>query len=309
MKTDRLISIIMVLLERKRISATRLAEMFEVSVRTIFRDIDAINMAGIPIVTYPGVNGGVSIMEGYKMEKKLFTTSDFISILMGLGSIRTTLSNKEIAATLEKFKSLLPSDQLRIIESKSNQIAIDLRAWAGNRNTPTYLETVRRALQEDRHLSFRYSDGSGKISRRKVEPYQLVLKEKSWYLQAYCLLRKDFRVFKLSRMHMLRIPGSSFVPREFTPRPLDGSDWIGRRIITIRLLIDASLREKVADRCGEEYIRPYGENKLLVRLPFAEDDLGYNLLLGYGDKCECLGPERVRREMVRRIKKLLSVYD
>jgi predicted DNA-binding transcriptional regulator YafY len=115
LKIDRLISIIMILLERKKISATKLAEMFEVSTRTIYRDMETINAAGIPILTFPGINGGIGIMEEYKIDKKLFTTSDITTLLMGLGSISSTLTNDEIINTLAKVKGLVPSEQIRDI--------------------------------------------------------------------------------------------------------------------------------------------------------------------------------------------------
>ncbi|MBB6214501.1 putative DNA-binding transcriptional regulator YafY [Anaerosolibacter carboniphilus] len=308
MKIDRLISIIMVLLERKKISATKLAEMFEVTPRTIYRDIETISLAGIPIVTYPGANGGIGIMEEYKLDKKLFTTSDITTLLIGLGSISSTLSSEEIVNTLAKVKGLIPAEQFRDIELKSSQITIDLTPWAGNKNLQPNLEQIKRALNESKCLSFKYSDRSGKKSSRKVEPYKLVLKETNWYLQGYCISKKDFRTFKLSRISALEIMEEMFIPREFHAKPLGEVDWIKNRSITIKLLVDESLRERMVEHCGEENIEPDENNKLIVHFPFVEDELGYNLLLSFGDKCECLEPENIRMEVIQRIKKILEVY-
>lgn len=308
MKIDRLIAIIMLLLECKRISATKLAEMFEVTPRTIYRDIETINMAGIPIITYPGVNGGISIMEQYKVDKKLFTISDIITLLQGLKSISATISSEAVINTLAKVRSLIAADQIGDIELKAQQISIDLTTWAGNKNFQPNLNKIKKALNESKLLSFHYCDSKGRQSHRQVEPYQLVLKEVNWYLQGYCLLRKAFRVFKLSRISGLEILDSTFMPREFHPRSLDGSDWIAPRIVTIKLLVDESLREQIVARCGEENIQSYGDNKLMVNFPFVEDDWGYNLLLSFGDKCECLEPEKVRVEVINRIKRMLALY-
>ncbi|HBF38707.1 MAG TPA: YafY family transcriptional regulator [Firmicutes bacterium] len=309
MKIDRLMSIIMVLLNCEKISATKLAKIFEVTPRTIYRDIETISLAGIPIVTCPGVDGGIGIMSEYKIDKKFFTPSDISTLLMGLGSISTTLSQKEIIGTLEKVKSLLPKEQFRDIELKSTQISIDLTAWAGNKDLQTNLEKIKKALDDSKYISFQYFDGSGKKSDRKIEPYQLVLKEGSWYLQGYCTSRQDFRVFKIPRMSALEIINSIFTPREFHAKPLNGSEWIDKRLITIKLLVDESLRERIIERCGENNIEPYGNNKFIVNFPFAEDELGYNILLSLGDKCECLEPENVRKELIRRIKGLLNIYN
>lgn len=308
MKIDRLISIIMVLLERKKISATKLAEMFEVSPRTIYRDIEAISLAGIPIVSYPGANGGIGIMEEYKIDKKLFTTSDITTLLIGLGSISSTLSSEEIVNTLAKVKGMVPAEQIRDIELRSNQIAVDLTPWRTNKNLKPNLEKIKKALNESKYLSFRYSDNSGKTTFRKIEPYQLVLKGTNWYLNGYCTSRQDFRLFKLSRISSLEITDETFSSREFEPRQLDGSGWIDNRVITVKLLVDESLRERMIEQCGEENIMSYESNKLLVASPFIEDDYGYNMLLSLGDKCECLEPPNVREELIRRIRRLIDIY-
>ncbi|WP_027632763.1 helix-turn-helix transcriptional regulator [Clostridium hydrogeniformans] len=309
MKIDRLISIIMVLLNNERMSAIKLAEMFEVTPRTIYRDIDTISLAGIPIITYTGANGGVSIMPEYKIDKKFFTASDISTLLMGLSSVSTTLSNKEVIGTLEKVKSLLPKEQFRDMELRSNQITVDLTTWMGNKSFQPNLEKIKSALNDTKHLSFEYYGGNRKKDKRCIEPYKLILKENNWYLQGYCTLREDFRVFKLSRISNLEILESIFVPREFKSKPLDGSGWIDKRLITIKLLVDWSLREQMVERCGEENIKAYGEDKFIVEFPFVEDDLGYDILIGFGDKCECLAPENVRVELIKRIKKLLYIYE
>lgn len=309
MKIDRLISIIMVLLNNERVSAIQLAEMFEVSTRTIYRDIETISLAGIPITTYNGANGGISIMEEYKVDKKIFTTSDISTILMGLSSISTTLSNKEIIGTLEKVKSLLPKEQAKDIELKSNQITIDLTTWMGNKSFQSNIEKVKSALNDNKHLQFEYYGINRNKDKRCIEPYKLILKENNWYLQGYCTLKKDFRVFKLFRISNLEILESVFIPREFKSKPLDGSGWIDKRLITIKLLVDWSLREQMVERCGEENVQAYGEDKFIAKFPFVADDLGYNILMGFGDKCECLAPENIRIELIKRIKNLLYVYE
>lgn len=309
MKIDRLISIIMILLENKKISATKLAEMLEVTPRTIYRDIETINQSGIPIITYPGVNGGIGIMEEYKINKKLFTTSDITTLLIGLGSISSTLSKEEIVNTLAKVKGLVPAEKMRDIELKSNQINIDLTSWIGNKNLQPNLEEIKRALNEIKLLTFKYSDRSSKKSNRKVEPYRLVLKDTNWYLQGYCTSKQDFRTFKLSRISAIEILEDTFNPREFEGKSLGSSDWIKKKIITIKLVIHESLRERIMEYCGEENIKSYGENKLIVDFPFTEDDFSYNIVLGFGHKCECLEPAHVREEIINRIKRLLDVYS
>ena len=135
MKIDRLVSIIMVLLDKERIGAHELANMFEVSPRTIYRDIDTINMAGIPIRSISGVGGGFEIMKEYKIDKSVFSTADLSAILMGLSSLSDMMRGNELINALAKVKSFIPADKANEIELKANQICIDLSPWMGTRNT------------------------------------------------------------------------------------------------------------------------------------------------------------------------------
>ena len=304
MKLARIVSIIMLLLEQKKISATKLAEMFEVTPRTIYRDIDTINAAGIPIITYPGVNGGISIMEEYKIEKGLFTTSDIISLLIGLGSI--PVSSEDIINTIAKIKGLVPKEHIREIELRANQISIDYTSWQGSKALPPNIEEIKAALNGNYYLSFQYYDRSGEETMRKVEPYRLIFKDSNWYLQAYCTSRQDFRTFRLSRMSSLQVLDETFIPREFD---LEKPDPPVFQKITIKLLVDKSLRGWMADFCGKENIDPHDNDKIIVHFPFMESDYGYGQLLRFGDKCECLEPEEIRQEVIRRATNLLKLYD
>jgi predicted DNA-binding transcriptional regulator YafY len=298
----------MLLLERKQISATKLAEMFEVTPRTIYRDVETISMAGIPIIAYPGVNGGISILDEYKIEKKLFTISDITALLIGLGSINATMSSEEVLNTMAKIKGLVPAEQIRYIELKTNQITVDHTPWIGNKNKNLNLEEIRTALTENRLISFNYSSQNGIKSQRKIEPYRLVLKNSNWYLQGYCITRNDFRIFKLSRISSLDLIEETFVPREFDYKVLEVSSNIEKKSIPIKLLIDESLRDMMIEFCGEENIEPCENNKFVVCFPLVEDDFSYSMILRLGDKCECLEPENVRLEVIRRVENLLNIY-
>lgn len=137
MKVDRLMSIVLILLDKERISAQELADRFEVSLRTIYRDIDAIDLAGVPIRSTPGVGGGFEIMPDYKMDSKVFSTADLSAILMGLSSLSNMVRGDELINALAKIKSFIPADRAKEIELKANQIYIDLSQWTGNNNITT----------------------------------------------------------------------------------------------------------------------------------------------------------------------------
>ncbi len=308
-KIDRLVSIIMILLEKERIGAQELADMFEVSSRTIYRDIDTINMAGIPIYSAPGVGGGFEIMEKYKIDKKVFSTGDLSAILMGLTNLSTMIRGDELVNALAKVKSFIPADKAKDIELKVNQIYIDLSPWLGNRNIQVYLEIIKSSLLENKLLSFEYADRYGNKTARTAEPYQLVLKNSHWYLQGYCLKRNDFRLFKISRISKLLIQEGFFTPRDYQNPQLDFADVLATMQTKIKIRIHKSVMDRVLDYCTYEDFSSDGNEHYIVSFPFIENEYYYNILFSFGDKCECLEPLHIRTEMKRRIHDIATLYE
>ena len=309
MKVERLVSIIMILLDKERIGAQELADMFEVSPRTIYRDIDTINMAGIPVRSTSGVGGGFEIMQKYKIDKKVFSTADLSALLMGLSSLSGMIRGDELVHALAKVKSFIPADRAKDIELKVNQINIDLSPWMGNRNIQPYLEMIKTALQESKLLSFEYIAHHGNKTARTVEPYQLVLKSSHWYLQGYCHKRNDFRLFRLSRISNLKIQEETFALRDYPKPTLDFTDILETMQTKIKIRIHKSVMDRVLDFCSYEDFSPDGDEYYIVRFPFIENEYYYDILLSFGDKCECLEPLHIRAEMKRRIHDIAASYE
>lgn len=309
MKIDRLVSIIMILLDKKRIGAQELADMFEVSPRTIYRDIDAINMAGIPVRSIPGVGGGFEIMQRYKIDKKVFSTDDLSALLIGLSSLSGIMRGDELVHALTKVRSFIPADRANEIALKANQIYIDLSPWMGSHNIQPYLEIIKSALQKNQLLLFDYIAHRGNKTTRTVEPCQLVLKGSHWYLQGYCRKRNDFRLFRLSRMSNPQIQEEIFTPRDY-PKPQFDFDHILKAMQTrIKIRIHKSVMDRVLDFCSYEDFSPDGDAHYLVNFPFIENEYHYDILLRFGDKCECLEPLHIRKEVKRRIHALAALYE
>lgn len=300
----------MILLDRKQISAAKLAEIFEVSVRTIYRDITSLSEAGVPVTALPGVNGGIQIMDHYKIDKHFFTSTDITSLLIALESLSSNVSAVQANQTVEKIKTLVPAHLSEEIKLKSHQIAIDLTPWTRNQTLQPFLETIKSGIEKQQLLRFDYSDNQGKKTLRTVEPYRLVLKEISWYLQAFCLEREDFRTFKLSRISHLDLLAKDFTPREFHPTPLGKEPFYGKKWTTVTLKVTHRVRDQLIDKFGQlDFIETQDDDKTIVSFPFMEDDFGYHLLMGFGNQCECLEPNHVRDELKRRFEELLHIYQ
>lgn len=309
MKIDRLVSIIMILLDKKRIGAQELAELFEVSPRTIYRDIDTINMAGIPVRSTPGVGGGFEIMQAYKIDKRVFSAEDLSALLIGLSGFTSVVRGDEAVHALAKVKSFIPAERAKDIEFKVNQINIDLSQWAGNGSIGPYLEIIKSALEENRLLMFEYVAHHGNKTIRTVEPCQLVLKGSHWYLHGYCTIRDNFRLFRISRMLNLKMLDETFTPRKYEKPILDYSEILETLQIKIKIRIHKSIMDRVLDYCTYEDFLPDGDEHYIVDFPFIENDYYYDILLGFGNKCECLEPPHIRKNMRRKIHDIAAIYE
>ena len=309
MKLGRLIAILTILLQRERISASNLAAMFEVSIRTIYRDIETLESAGIPLVTHTGANGGISIIDQYKIDKKLFTNEDISTLLTSLYSVSGSIPHAKLNGTLEKIKGLIPSKYSGAIELASKQLHIDLTPWSNNPKISDALARIQEALSENKLICLDYKAKHRETNNRTLEPHQLVLKENNWYLKAFCPERQDFRTFKLSRMENISILSERFEPREFETGMTDFKDWKSDKLITVELIADASLRERALDYCREDAITDLPDGNLHITLPFVESEMGYSVLLSMGHQCEVVSPAPIRTEVIRRINLARKIYE
>ena len=309
MKLQRLIAILTALLQKDCVSASWFSDKFGVSVRTIYRDMQALEQAGIPITTQPGLNGGFSIMSGYKIDQKLFTHQDMATLLTSLYSVSGSLSTAQLNQTLEKIKALIPDEYHRSIELSSKQLYIDISPWLANPLVTKALEGVREALALGRVICFDYFGRHAATSGRTAEPHQLILKENHWYLKAWCKERQDFRSFKLSRIRNLQITGERFTPRDFDSGMADFKDWHSERSIFIDIVISPTLRERALDYCREECMQELEDGRIAIHFPFVESDMGYGVLLSMGAGCQVLRPAHVRQEHIRRIGQMQHIYS
>ena len=228
---------------------------------------------------------------------------------MGLSSLSGMVRGEELVHALAKVKSFIPADRAKDIELKVNQICIDLSSWTGNRNIQPYLEIIKAALQESRLLSFEYADRFGNKTVRTVEPYQIVLKGSHWYFQGYCRKREDFRLFRLSLISNLQMTRETFSPRDYQKPVLDFEDILKTMQTTIKLRVQKSAMDRLLDYCTCEQAVPDGEEHYIVNFPFIENEYYYDILISFGDRCECLEPQRVRAEMKRKIQNMAALYE
>jgi predicted DNA-binding transcriptional regulator YafY len=162
MRIDRLLSITVMLLNRDRIPARELAKKFEVSVRTIYRDIDAINLAGIPIISYPGNNGGFGIMENYRIDRQVLSMPDILAVLTALKGINAALDNRELDNAISKISSIVPREKNACIRNHGEQLVIDILPWGYGKKEKQKLQVINSAVSNFHFLTFEYTNAQGK---------------------------------------------------------------------------------------------------------------------------------------------------
>ena len=300
MKIDRLIGILSVLLQEEKTTAPELAERFEVSKRTINRDIEDLCKAGIPIRTAQGTGGGISIMDGYRMDRTILTSKDMQMILAGLRSLDSVSGSKYYGQLMEKIQA----GSSEFITGRDS-ILIDLSSWYRESLAPK-IETLQGAI-EDRHLiKFRYYAPSGE-SERTVEPYYLVFRWSSWYLWGWCLKRKDFRLFKLNRMDKVRETDKNFECREAALPDLS-NEKIFPGEIKVKALFEADQKWRLVEEFGPSCFTEIDDGRLLFTADYTDMENLITWILTFGDKAEVLEPKEAREKIACMVQKMTAIY-
>lgn len=299
MKIDRLIGILSLLLQKDTVTAPDLAAQFEVSRRTINRDIEDLCKAGIPVVTRQGAGGGISIMENYKIEKTLLTNVEMQDILAGLRGLDSVNGTNRYGQLMEKLSA--GSSDFMV---GNQSVLIDLSSWYGDSLAPK-IEVIRSAIESCRELRFLYFSPKGE-NERCVEPHYLIFRWSSWYLWGWCKSREDFRLFKLNRMEELRLS------EKFTKRPVPLPDLSNERIfpggIRVKALIDGDCKWRLVEEFGMSCFTEQADGRLLFEADYTDQENLLTWLLSFREKAEILEPEDLREELHRTLLKTLEHY-
>lgn len=308
MKLDRLVSIITVLLRRERVPARDLADMFEVSVRTILRDVDAINMAGIPIVTYQGAGGGIGIAEGYKLDRSVLTGDEMAALITSLSGVASSLGDPKLGILLDKIRNTIPRSQLEAVNLKTSQIFIDLTPWGGNEQLKRTLELLRRSIEQQKEVAFRYIDSDSRRTERIVQPYTLILKGTGWYLYGWCKLRGAFRLFKVIRTRNLLQTDQTFTRIELPAVLPESEGDSGKRPPANLLLRFEHSAESIAIEWFGDGDIEYQPDALYVSAFMPENNWLYGWLLSFGPVMEILEPLHIRSIVAGMARKVADKY-
>jgi predicted DNA-binding transcriptional regulator YafY len=307
MKIERLLAIVVLLLNRRKVTARELADRFEVSIRTVYRDIAALNGAGIPVISSQGHDGGLAIPDGYKLSRQLLSPRDLQAMLATLRGVNQAMANKDLQRIIETLDTLLPKDGETLRLHGQRSFIVDITPWGPSATPAHSVETVQRAVDGALLLDFSYTDASGRGSERTVEPHVLVYKGYAWYLLAWCRLRRDFRLFRLSRMAAPRPRSESFVRRDIG----DIQRFFRfecASTLAVALRCTPAVRSKVEEYFpGAELTRDEaGWTTIHVELP--DDPWIFSFILGFGSDIEILAPDSWRRRVEKILLEMRKLY-
>jgi len=298
MKLDRLMGILTVLLQNNRVTAPYLAEKFEVNRRTIGRDIETLCKAGIPIVTHQGTGGGISIAEGFKLDKSILTAGELSGIIAALKGIGSVSEQSQIERTLDKLGA-------NSVFSLYEPIVIDLASYYKGHLTEK-IETIKQAITSRRQITFDYFYEKGE-SCRKIEPYTVIFQWTSWYVFGFCVEKQDWRMFKLNRLWNLSATDEHYALRDIPP---EKRDWNSHLTDEIKLvaIFDKSVKYQLIDAYGLDCYQETADG-LLFEFGYTNKDYLVSWLLGFGDKVKVLEPPGIAVDIQQAAQNILNKYE
>ena len=297
MKDNRLFRILYYILEKEKVTANELAEKFEVSVRTIYRDIDSISSVGVPIFTTQGKGGGIKIDNEFILNKSLFDANEKEQIIAALQGLEKTN---------EAYKSELITKLSALFKIKnSNWIEIDFTSWGSNNTYQDLFNALKTTIINKNIISFSYNSSKAEKINRKVKPIRLLFKEQDWYLYAFCLLRNDFRYFKLSRMKDLEVLAINY--EDNFENVVLKKELKYENIVNIKLKFDKSVAFRVYDEFNEA-IEEDEKGNLYVEIKIPNNYKLYNYIFSFGSNVEILEPKEIRNQFKNMINEIAKKY-
>lgn len=294
---NRLFEIVYILLQKKKVTAKELAEKFEVSTRTIYRDVETLSRANVPIYATQGKDGGIALLDRFVLNKTILSEEEQNQILFALQSMKNVSGQNE-KGVLEKLSALFN-------KAVNDWIKIDFSTWKKDAAQEAKFEMIKKAILNKSRIEFLYYNSNGEKSKRIVEPLQIWFKDKAWYLMSFCKLKEDYRIFKIARMKEIKMLREHFerdLPKEQKDKTRDF------KIISLKLEISKAMAYRVYDEFESEGISKNRNGDFVVKAEYPENEWVWGYVLSFGEYVKILSPKRAREIVKGKLKKSLEKY-
>jgi len=300
MQISRLFEMVYLLMNQKSMTAKELAARFEVSTRTILRDVDTLAAAGIPIYATQGKGGGISLMEGYVLNKSLISKAEQSEILFALKGL-SAVQNEDAEKVFLKWKRFFDMAEM-------NWIEVDFSRWGGGAEDRLKFDIIKRGILKKTAIGFLYSDSYGRTGEKKVYPLKLVFKTRAWYLRAYVPQKEDYRTFRITRMREVQAVEESFADQVFSPSPVEAESYDMESLMKVKLLFSPAATYRVYDEFDERDIVKNEDGSFQVSIWLPDDGWLYGYILSFGVGVTVLEPKGVREELLRYTGEIAEKY-
>lgn len=303
-KLNRLLEITTLLLNRGTVTAAELADRFHVSIRTIYRDVDTLSLSGIPVYATRGIGGGISLLENYSLNKTLLSETESQSILLALQTLKST-QYPEIDQILEKMGALFHN-------AATDWVQIDYSPWGSSPNSYDKFTHMKTAILSGKYMEMDYISASGIRSHRRIAPLRLLFKSQAWYLWGWCCERKDYRLFRISRIRNLVVTSQlynrSLLNQSFSsdePPP----DSHPRPMVHLVLQFAPEALSRLYDDYDDGLLQVNSDGTVTLSIDFPEDEWVYGYLLSFGPYVKILSPTRIQQIIREKSKTVASFYE
>lgn len=301
MQIDRLLEIVLILLNKEQVTAKELAERFHVSTRTIYRDIDTLSLAGIPIYSLKGNGGGIGLLKNYTIDKSLLSEKEQKDIIFALQSINA-LKFPDVDSVLNKISALFKN------VSNTNWIEVDFSYWGSNPKEKTKFTYLKEAILAKIVISFEYVSSYGEKTNRNIEPLRLVFKGHSWYVQGYCRNKQDFRTFRISRIKNIQLCDETFTREIPNDLQIESHNPNQNQMVSLKLKFASEMTYRVYDDFEEDQIQYGDDNTFTVTIDYPFDEWVIGYILSFGSFVEVLEPDFIKEIIKKRAQNIMEIY-
>jgi Predicted transcriptional regulator len=306
MRLDRLLSILIIISQKGLVTGRELAEHFEVSLRTIYRDIEKISEAYVPIVAVGGKGGGYYIMENYNLDNLFLNKKEVEPLIAVMENLKFLFGkNEQFNDIVLKFEALRNNEN-----QQCEKLSINMSHFSMEQELREYLFLINKAIEDNRMLEFEYINRRMEYSRRIAEPIQIKFASGQWYIIAFCRERNDYRKFKLVRVRNMKLTGS-FIKRKISIEEIEKIFEVSyeKNSVLVTLKFSNKIGEQLSEHFSKDTIKPLEDGTFMVE-DFFPDDIGLKkFILSFGDECEVIAPRKLRVDLQEYIKNIFIKYN
>lgn len=304
MKYQIMVKMLLMLLARRKVTAGDIASRYDISVRTVYRYIEELAVAGVPVDVVRGRYGGITIADTYRLPSGYFTKNEYTAVINALTAMESQVSDDATETALEKLRQQIKTENDD--RSVSGSIIVDGGTWGDTKNFSDKMRVCERAVEESLCLDIDYISRSGEHSRRIIDPHVLIFKQNVWYVYAFCHTKQDWRTFKIGRIKSARFTGKTFEKKKITREDIPlNFRYRSDELVELKLEIDREKLPDLEEWLGIDNIEPRG-NKFIAEISAPDDDGLISKILGFGGGVRVLSPAPLREKVIEAARKIID---